>query len=568
MATQQLEFRFPDSPSIEDVPLVPARMVNEFVYCPRLAYLMWSQQEWIDSHDTQEGKRVHNRADQPKPLPSPEEVEAESKEIISRSVTLSSDALGVIAKIDIAESSHGIVTPIDYKKGKRPHVSKRGYEPERVQVCLQALLLQHNGYQVEEGMIYYAGSKERVPVILSDDLIQSTLAAVRNLRNTVAEARIPPPLEDSPKCPRCALVSVCLPDEISSLHGSDLSPRSIAVPADDALPLILQSQRVRVSKRGETLTIEEEEKERVVVRLNEISDVGLFGQCNITTPALTALLEREIPVTFHSHGGWFRGVAHGLGHKNVEIRTEQYRKSFDDQFKVRFSRDLIDAKIFNQRTIIRRNWRGDESDRKAILNRLNRVRKLLTRADDLDTLRGYEGDAATVYFRAFDKLLTPPAKMADFHFDRRNRRPPLDPVNALLSLAYAMLTRNIHVALMTVGFDAYRGFFHSPRYGRPALALDLMEPFRSIIADSVVLTVINTGEISSQHFVSGATGTALTDAGRRIFIRAFERRLTQDTTHQIFDYRLSMRRLIILQMRLLSRFLLGELSNYPHYLPR
>ncbi len=493
-------------------------MVNEYVYCPRLAYLMWSQQEWIESADTVEGQRVHKRANKPKKLPSPEELETDFQDIVSRSFTLSSESLGVIAKIDIAESSDGVVTPIDFKKSNRPHLSKRGYEPERVQVCLQALLLRDHGYRVDRGMIYYAGSKERVPVVLDDELVELAKKAVSNLRHLVAGARMPPPLEDSPKCPRCSLVSVCLPDEITTLQGSDLSPRDIAVASEDALPLIIQSQCALVSKRGDTLTIEEEEKDKVVVRLNEISDVGLFGQCNITTPALVGLLDRGIPVTFHSHGGWFRGIAHGLSHKNVEIRTEQYRKSFDKKFRLNFSRQLIDAKIFNQRTIIRRNWRGDESERKSILIRMNRVRKLLLSVNDFETLRGYEGEVAAIYFRAFNKLLTPPNATIDFQFERRNRRPPLDPVNALLSLAYSMLTRTVHVALSAVGFDAYRGFFHEPRYGRPALALDIMEPFRPLVADSVVLSLVNTGEIAPQHFVSGGTGTALTEAGRKIFI--------------------------------------------------
>ncbi len=123
-------------------------------------------------------------------------------------------------------------------------------------------------------------------------------------------------------------------------------------------------------------------------------------------------------------------------------------------------------------------------------------------------------------------------------------------------------------ALASVGLDPYRGFYHAPRYGRPALALDIMEPFRPIVADSVVLSLVNTGEISPSNFVVGATGTALTAAGRRRFIAAFERRLSKETTHPIFGYRLSMRRLILVQSRLLTRYLLGELPSYPHYLPR
>jgi CRISPR-associated endonuclease Cas1 len=138
----------------------------------------------------------------------------------------------------------------------------------------------------------------------------------------------------------------------------------------------------------------------------------------------------------------------------------------------------------------------------------------------------------------------------------------------MLSLGYAMLTRHLTIALASVGLDPYRGFYHAPRYGRPALALDIMEPFRPIIADSVVLSAINTGEIGPGDFVVAVTGTALTQPGRRRFLEAFERRLSQETTHPIFGYRLSMRRMLLVQARLLTRFLLGELPGYPHYLPR
>jgi CRISPR-associated endonuclease Cas1 len=124
------------------------------------------------------------------------------------------------------------------------------------------------------------------------------------------------------------------------------------------------------------------------------------------------------------------------------------------------------------------------------------------------------------------------------------------------------------IALASVGFDPYRGFYHAPRYGRPALALDLMEPFRAIIADSVVLSAVNTGEVGPNDFIVAVTGTALTQAGRRRFVEAFERRLSQETTHPVFGYQVSMRRMLLVQARLLSRFLLGELPTYPHYLPR
>jgi CRISPR-associated endonuclease Cas1/CRISPR-associated protein Cas4 len=579
MSGSQLEFHLPAPPAGGDTPLIPARMVNEFVYCPRLAYLMWTQGEWAETGDTAEGHRVHARADRPNaPLPAPQALEGDEApagdKIVSRSLTLSSATLGVIAKLDIAEAEDGIVTPIDYKRGKRPHVAQGAYEPERIQICLQALLLEEHGYRVEEDAIYYFESRERVRVALDEELRAAARAAVSELRLTVSQSRIPPPLKDSPKCPRCALVTVCLPDEIRALSGSSLAPRTIAVPPDEALPLIVQSQHARIGKDGETLKITDEERGETQVRFIDISDVALFGNVSITTPALTALLEREIPVTFHSHSGWFRGVAHGIGHRNAEVRTAQYRMSFDEAACLRFSKELVAAKISNQRTILRRNWRGTPQERQAVLDRLTAARKSAGGAAALTQLLGVEGDAASVYFRAFAGLLKQPedkqgaGELAPFRFDARNRRPPMDPVNAMLSLAYAMLTRHLTIALASVGLDPYRGFYHAPRYGRPALALDLMEPFRAIIADSVVLSAVNTGEVGPNDFVVAVTGTALTQAGRRRFVEAFERRLSQETTHPVFGYQLSMRRMLLVQARLLSRFLLGELPAYPHYLPR
>ncbi len=405
----------------------------------------------------------------------------------------------------------------------------------------------------------------------------STCDAIDSLRQIVAKERIPAPLEDSPKCPRCALVAICLPDETRSLSGANLAPRPIAISSDEALPLIVQSHSARVSKKGDTLHVSDENKGDSTVRLNDISDVALFGNISITTPALVSLMDRDISVAFHSYGGWFRGIAQGAGHKNVEVRTSQYRRSFDEQECLVFAKDLVAAKITNQRTQIRRNWRGDEEYRKVVLTRLNINRKLAQNAANISQLLGIEGDSAAIYFRSFAALLISPVSrdsagrkegFIPFQFDNCNRRPPMDPVNAMLSLAYAMLTRHVTIALATVGLDPYRGFFHAPRYGKPALALDIMEPFRPIIADSVVLSTVNNGEITPNDFVTATTGTSLTSDGRRRFIRAFERRLSQETTHPLFGYRLSMRRLILVQTRLLCRYLLGELPSYPHYLPR
>lgn len=185
-----------------------------------------------------------------------------------------------------------------------------------------------------------------------------------------------------------------------------------------------------------------------------------------------------------------------------------------------------------------------------------------------DLVAEWKGAAANRYFQNFQNMLREAPDDLGFDFSTRNRRPPKDPVNALLSFAYAMLTREWTMALSSVGLDPYRGFYHQPRFGRPALALDMMEPFRPLVADSVVLTVINNGEIRPEDFISAAGGCNLKDAGRKKFIQAFERRLQQEITHPIFKYRINYRQLFEVQSRLLVRWLGDEIPTYPVFMTR
>ena len=577
---EPLQLRLPGflPPPSSEVPLIPVRMLNEYIYCPRLAYLMWTQKEWVESSDTVEGKDIHRRVDKREQILSIMCGDSSIYEKVKyKSVTLSSEKLGIIAKMDVVETKNGMATPVDYKRGKRPHVEYSAYLPERIQVCAQGMLLEEMGFMVECGYIYFSGSRERVEVRFDETLRAETESAIGDLRMCVMQGLLPPPLKDSPKCPRCALVTVCLPDEINALRGSQLAPRPIAVPKDDALPLIIQSQRAKVSKSGETLVVSNTDQSETTVRLIDISDVAIFGSASITAPALSALLDHEIPVSYHSVSGWFRGISHGIGHKNVEIRTAQYRMSFNEKEKIIFSKELVAAKILNQRTMMRRNFKGEKNKKNLILEELSKLRRATSKASNIPALLGYEGSAAAIYFGSFSELLDAPSKQETlldlssektFRFQQRNRRPPADPINAMLSFGYAILTRQLSTALATVGLDPFRGFFHAPRYGRPSLALDIMEPFRPIIVDSIVLRTVNSGEIVPKDFIGGDTGIALTQHGRKKFIRAYERRMSDTINHPLFGYKVSVRRMLLVQARLLSRYLLKEISQYPHYLPR
>lgn len=566
-AESQQELPLPFPQYAADLPLLPARMVNEYQYCPRLAYLEWVQGEWAESADTVEGRYAHRRVDRPSgDLPDPN---AESAERLhARSVTLSSNRLGLIARMDLIEAAGNCVTPVDYKRGKRPHVARGAYDAERVQLCVQAMILEEHGYTCEAGILYFAGSRERVRIEFDEELRALTRNAIDGLRLVAIGGRIPPPLEDSPKCPRCSLVGICLPDEVNLLKRQETSPRPLVVKREEALPLYVQARGAKVAKKGEMLEVSVDDVPVQTVRLVDVSQLVIHGQVYVTAPTLHELMTREIPITWCSYGGWFFGHSIGVGHKNVEIRTAQYRASFDEQACLRLAKGLVAAKIHNQRTLLRRNWKS-AAPSQPVSDGFQQDLRNVQRASDLAELLGAEGQAAARYFSNFSAMLS---KSDDdslpFEFEKRNRRPPTDPVNALLSYAYSLLVRAWTVALTAVGFDPYRGFYHQPRYGRPSLALDMMEPFRPLIADSSVIQAINNGEVRPSDFIAVADNVALTDDGRKRFIATFERRMSQEVTHPLFGYKVSYRRLLELQARLLSRYLLGELNEYPNFTTR
>ena len=553
----------------KDAPLIPVRMLNEFVYCPRLAYLEWVQKEFEDSADTVQGRHVHRRVDsEGGTLPNPG---ADAPEFASmRSVELSSQRLNMVAKIDLVESEGGEVTPVDYKRGKRPHVPHRAYDPERVQLCAQGLLLEEHGYRTSAGVLYFAGSRERVRIPFDDELRALTRESAQALRRVAERGEMPPPLNDSPKCPRCSLVGICLPDEVNWFRARSNDVRPLSVHHTHALPLYVQAFRGKVAKKGERLAITKGDSETTYVRLAEVSQLVLLGNIYVTTPTLQELMRRNVPVTWQSYGGWLYGHTIGTGHSNVELRTAQYRGSFDELICLGLARDWIQAKIRNCRTVLRRNYRPNtgDNDIQTTLTDLKRLADRAGRVRAMSSLLGVEGAAAAAYFQQLPRTFREESQLGSFEMKRRNRRPPTDPVNALLSFGYAMLTRSFLTAITAVGFDAYRGFYHQPRYGRPALALDMMEPFRPLIVDSAVMTAVNNREIRPTDFVHTPFGVNLSDTGRKRFLATLERRMDQEVTHPIFGYRVEYRRLLEIQARLLARYLLGEIPRYPNFTTR
>jgi CRISPR-associated protein Cas1 len=573
---------------------LPARMLNEFVYCPRLFFYEWVDGVFEHSADTVEGAVRHERVDA-KADELPPADQSGQEEIHSRSVTLSSERHRLIAKIDLVEGSEGLVSPVDYKKG-RPAEGDQGlrvWPADRAQVCAQALVLRDNGYRCDEAIVYYAETKQRVRVPIDAELVQDTEAALDAARRVAEGGRIPLPLADSPKCPRCSLVCICLPDETLATararaeaapegqlalfemeagpdtalfeRPSDISQVRRLVPArNDLRPLYITGHDLFVGKSGEVLQVRDAKRVVQEARLREVCQVNIFGNVQVSAAVVQALCWEEKPLAHFSFGGWFYGLTQGLALRNVFLRREQFRRAESEGFCLRLSADIVATKIRNQRTLLQRNH--VEPPARA-LDQLKRLAARAASAAAVDELLGIEGTAARVYFENFNGML----KVEDaqgapaFDFERRNRRPPRDPINALLSLAYSLLARDLTIVCHAVGFDPYIGFYHQPRFGRPALALDLMEGFRPLVADSAVLTAVNTRMVTPKDFLTTGKAVALTASGRKGFIRAYEQRMDNLVTHPLFDYRVSYRRILEIQARLLARYLTGELPRYPGF---
>lgn len=550
------------SASIGEPPgLIPARMVNEFVYCPRLFYLEWVQGEWAESEDTLEGSLVHRRVEiEAGRLPPPEELDPGDR-VAARGVLLSAPDLGLIARLDLLEGKDGAVRPVDYKKGLPGPDGPR--EPEVVQLCVQGLILRENGYRCDEGVLYYAASKQRFVVPFERRLIERTLRAVADLSRVALEPAPPPPLVDSPKCPRCSLVAICLPDEVNLLRGEQLPEIRRLVPArDDAQPLYVLEQGAHVGRFGERIVVRRSDAEDVSVRLLDVSQVSLYGNVQLSAQALRALAERDVPIFHHSYGGWLTAVTSGVTGRNVELRARQYRLADDGSRALPIARAIVVGKLRNQRTLLRRNHPGPVDD---TLRELVRLARLAQEAASTDRLFGLEGMAAKVYFAAFSGMLR---DSMGFDLSGRDRRPPPDPVNATLSFLYALLVKDAVRALIAVGLDPYRGLYHRLRYGRPSLALDLMEEFRPLVADSVTLGLFNNRVLGRTDFLVRGRSCALREHSRREVIRAYEARMDTLIRHPIFGYQASYRRVVEIQARLLARAIAGEIPAYRPFTTR
>ena len=398
----------------------------------------------------------------------------------------------------------------------------------------------------------------------------------------------PLPAELRHRCFGCSLATVCQPEETLYCLGRQLlAPAEesaagitrVLPQTDEGAVLYLQEPGSHVGKRSEHLIVRKDGQEIQRTPIAAIRQVVVFGNVQLSTQALECLANLEVAVVYLTAYGKFVAALMPAPTKNVKLRVNQFQQLSDPQKALALARAVVKAKINNQRTLLMRSLRSralDEpsdygsvrgSDEPAaqemadLLNRLDRV-------CDPAVLLGTEGQAAALYFSQFERMLKADAPGREFNFKTRNRRPPRDPVNALLSFAYAMLLKNCFSALCTVGFDPYFGFFHASRHGKRSLALDLMEEFRAVIADSVVLTLINNGTLRPKDFLVWREACQLTEEGRNRFFQAYEQRKATVVTHPVFGYKMAYGRMIEVQARMLAAHVRGDIPHYTGFTVR
>lgn len=571
--------------------LIPVRALNQVTYCERLYYLEYVEAVMPINEHVEDGLFQHRRVDDPDLQHRPRK---EKDTIHTRSVQISSARLGISGKLDLVEEKNGHAYPVEYKRGAGPagdNGAPAYWDNDAVQVCAQGLLLEEElGVSVPYGVLYYIGSKRRVEVPLDEALREKTLQAIRKIRE-LDERDAPPeplPAELRHRCFGCSLATICQPEEtLHCLGRITLMPAAEAAAgitrvlpqSDEGAVLYLQEPGSHVGKRSEHLVVRKDGQETQRVPIAAIRQVVVFGNVQVSTQALECLATLDVAVVYLTSYGRFVASLMPAPTKNVLLRVNQVRLFSDPPRALDLAKAAVKAKISNQRTLLMRSLRsksiddanggdtGRGSDEPAaqemaeLLNRLDRI-------SDPAVLLGTEGQAANLYFSQFGRMLKAPAPGTTFDFKTRNRRPPKDPVNALLSFAYAMLLKDCFSALCTVGFDPYCGFFHVGRHGKPSLALDLMEEFRAVIADSVVLTLINNGSLTAKEFLTWRESCQLTEEGRSRFFQTYEQRKATVVTHPVFGYKMTYGRMVEVQARMLAAYVRGDIPQYTGFTVR
>ncbi|MBI2486621.1 MAG: CRISPR-associated endonuclease Cas1 [Deltaproteobacteria bacterium] len=534
--------------------LLPVSLISEIIFCPRNFYYRACEGEEGINKFVLEGSLQDEKRNERERIRTQEKIQI-------REVSLSSEKLGIIGVLDAVEEA-GSIYPIEYKRSEL----KESLQHD-IQLCLEAMLLEESiGQSIPYGYIYYSASKSRRRVDLTDDLRKTSLETIAQAREILYKGEIPEPVADE-RCPGCALFSVCLPFEVKSLKEKEPLTKRIIPELNIGKVLYVDEHGAYVGKRGGKIVITKDKKVISEAPASYLRQLVLTANANISTQAIKFLLRMNVEIVYQSSWGRFEGKFVPEESKNSLLRLAQYKSHLDEAFSLKISKKFVTGKLSNMRTLLlRQNREIGDADIEKASNGIKNILDRVAEAKEKDELLGLEGIGTREYFRVFGRLIK--SKGYGFDFEKRTKRPPRDPVNALLSFGYSLLVGDMVSSLSTAGLDPYIGLFHSTKYGRPALALDLMEEFRPVTVDSLVLTLLNKGMIADKDFKEKFGGVYLEENGRETFFKAYAGRVQTEIVHPVFEYRVNYRRVFEIQARFLGKVLTGEIDEYTPFVVR
>lgn len=510
-----------------------------FVICPRAFYFKESSPSVKSKKEMPKASRPYSRQQFMKAIIPP-----------TSTRTLESPWLGMRGQCKFL-SENGIRYPTVFHRtnGVKP-------APEDIlKLSCYSLLLEN----CPEGRVLDPASGEIVPVRINEPMRRGALAVLEGAKRVLVS-------DSPPKGKKAGICKGCryrFPCSMHEENPSDEDPWITPEQDDDSedptagtLPLYLQDQGAKLGVTGDTFRVTKDDKTLKNLPVADVNQIVVFGNVQISSQALRKAFERGVPVLFYTGGFNFTGLARGLACHNSRIRPAQFT-SIADQDKVSLiAKAVVEAKIANSRIFLLRNGSKAETTKT-----MKTLQQKTASAVGVEQLRGLEGSAARLYFQELGSLLKTRATAQGFSFGKRNRRPPADPVNALLSFGYSLLVREFTVATEAVGLDPMHGFYHASRAMRPALALDLMEPFRPLIADSLAVTLLNKGILGMEDFRRKEKACFLTRQARKTYIEQYERRLNTKVDYNgsgSISYRNAIRKAV----QDLKSFLLGTQPEY------
>jgi len=527
--------------------LIRVMSLHALLYCERLFYL--EEVEGIEIADSAvyAGRTLHEEIRQK------DEEEGEWSAFY-----ISSERLGITGKIDAWRRRDGTLIPYEHKRGRARKVDGKPspWDADAIQVSAYAMLLEEEtGQKIPEGRIRYHADNVTLRVTIDDSRRQAVVDTIKRGQELRRSTERPPVADNDRLCIRCSLAPVCLPEEERLAKKPEWEAVRLFPIEREGKTLHVMTQGASISRSGETLKIKEPSLSPVNFPIHDVSSVIIHGYAQITTQALYFLVREEKGVHWISHQGkYVAGLS--IGSSPVQKRIRQYKALSDPGFALTMARKLTMAKIENTLRYILRSTRNSDRVKLGIDNAIQTLRtslKTLARAQNPDSIRGCEGMAGRAYFSAIPPLLSPevPEEMKP---KGRSRRPPKDRFNAILSFGYSLLYQNVLQGIMTVGLEPAFGFFHTPRSSAHPLVLDIMELFRLLIWDMVVIGSVNRLQWNvKEDFNTTGNQVWLSDSGRKKAIKLFENRLTEKWRHPVINYSLSYARLIELEIRLLEK---------------